>query len=152
MNDFGVKFRFQEELALKSGLSAIASTVLKYSLEQTHGLYGVFFYLPPRAKFFELLASAGGTSEQLQKWNECPPDSKHPFVLSIHSGKAFFGVDETSGNTIAALPMGEENFCFLGFMVEIPPGKVLTQESREFLFQAAASAKSAIEQLSGEGV
>ena len=152
MNVSGVKFRFQEELALQTGLAQIAQTVLKYSIEVANAKCGVFLYQSPGATYFEVLSTEGYTPDEIRTWSHCPIDSIHPLVHSIQSGKSFFGVDKTSKKNLATLPIGEVDFCFLGFMIELPNEKALTDEGREFLLFAAARARSVIDQLAGEGV
>ena len=148
-----LKFEFLEESALQDSLFSIARVLLK-TIAKIDGVKGaVFLYSPPQSTFFEKVASMGEFNHHQADWDHCPLQSPLLLPQAIRMGIQQLVKSAENGNVESvAFPLGEVNFCFLGFQVDFHSKNVPKEETFQFLQFLAKHARSLLELNPGEGV
>ena len=146
-----LRFKFQEELALKNSLYSIGELILTYALNSSGASSAVFLYAAPGNPYYEKVGSIGLSPEIENEWSRCSRESLLPLSECIRSQK-YIEVTKEGGVALMAFPLNDTDITGAGFSVFFSPEKNLIQEERSFLFWLASLAERAIFNKDGEGV
>jgi hypothetical protein len=146
-----LRFRFQEELALRNSLYSIAELVLKFALDSSGANSAVFLYAAPGNTIYEKVASIGLGPKDEKDWSHCRRDSDTPLSECIRLQK-YLEVKKETGIALMAFPLIDSDIAGAGFSISFSPNKNLDEEAKRFLFWLASLAERAIFNQDGEGV
>jgi hypothetical protein len=146
-----LRFRFQEELALKDSLYPVANFSLNYAVKAVKAQVGVFLYDAPGTPFLEKVASVGLSSKDETEWSSCEKISPLPLARAIRTQK-YLEIESDGKTSLMAFPLRDLELACAGFSISFEPSQVLDAETREFLFWLSKLTEQAIFRSDGEGV
>ena len=146
-----LRFRFQEDLALKNSLYSIGEIVLEYAMKVSGANAGVFLYSAPGIDHFEKVATIGLSTSEAESWTHCVRDSKLALPECIRT-QNYAEVTEGNGLALMAFPLRDSDMAGAGFSISFSPQKKVPSETKDFLFWLAELAEHAIFNKDGEGV